>query len=144
MKYYRSLLWLIVPLLTVALACNLPTGGEEATAIVEAPTAEATVTEAPPTDAPTVAPTDTPAPAPTDTPEAKPTDPPPTTAPEPTQPPPEVPALALETTPYSHPQGLFELFPPQGWVVEADYAHFMLLEFIATVDDHFFWLVFIQ
>jgi hypothetical protein len=116
MKHSRSLLLLFIPLLLVALACNLPAGGEEATAVVDSPTAETSVTEAPPTEALDV-PTDTPAAAPTDTPEVKPTDPPPTSAPEPTQPP-EQPTLALETTPYSQPQGLFELFPPQGWIVE--------------------------
>lgn len=119
MRRSRSFIFFIALLLLVGLACNFGGGGEE-------PTAETPPTDEPPTEV-AAAPTDTP-PPPTDAPTEAPTEPPtepaatkpslPTSPPDPTEPAaPEVP-FELSSTSYSHPDGIFELFPPVGWEVE--------------------------
>jgi hypothetical protein len=118
MRRFRSLFFFIVLLLVVGLACSFGAGGE--------PTAAPLATEAPtevsaaPTDAPTEAPTEVPTEAP-----AEPTAPPatkpalPTSPPDPTQAPPVAEApFELDSNIYSHPDGIFELYPPAGWEVE--------------------------
>lgn len=116
MKLSRSLFLFVVLLVVMGLACNFG-GGEEPTA-EPAPTdvppteAAAAPTEAPPTEPPTEAPTE----APTVVPPTKAALP--TSEPEPTEEPASQAPFELSTTIYSHPDGLFELYPPAGWEID--------------------------
>lgn len=119
MKRSRSLFFFIVLLMAVGLACNLGAGGDEPTAVpaTDVPATEvvAAPTE-PPTAAPTDAPTEAPTEAPTDVPATKPVLV--TREPEETAEPVGQAPFELSTVAYSHPDGLFDLFPPVGWEVE--------------------------
>ncbi len=118
MRQSRSFFFFVLLLLFVGMACNFGAGGEEPTAEPEATAVPATEVAAAPTDppaAPTVAPTEPPAVEPTEVPATKAA---PTTAPEPTPVPPVQAPFELSPTVYSHPDGLFDLFPPVGWEVE--------------------------
>jgi hypothetical protein len=115
MRRSRSLFFFVMLLLLVGLACSFGAGGEEPTAVPQP-------TDVPPT-AVVAAPTDPP--PPTDVPVVEPTEAPPPTKPAlPTSPPdptavpvPDAP-FELSPTLYSHPDGIFELFPPAGWEEE--------------------------
>lgn len=118
MKRIRPILWLILVLALVAMACNFVTGEEEPTAAPTAVQAEADSA----TEAPLPTPTNSPEPLPT---EVAPTEPSPTeaapTEAAPTEAAPDASAetvLALDTTPYAHYLGYFEVYPPAGWIME--------------------------
>ena len=114
MKQNRSILLVLVLLLATTLACGLLGGADEqqATATVEDLDPGPTATEAPAE------------PSPTAVAEATATEPPaeeeptPTVAVEPTEPAEAEAAFELESSPYVHPQGIFEILAPQGWTVE--------------------------
>lgn len=118
MKRVRPIFWLIIVLVLAAMACNFVTGDEEPTATPEA-AVQAGQEEAAATEAPLPAPTNTPEPAPTD-PAA--TEPPPT-EPSPTEAPPTEAAEEsaatpeLDSAPYAHYLGFFEVYPPAGWTM---------------------------
>lgn len=120
MRQSRSLFYFVLLLLFAGLACNFGGGGEEPTAVPEATAVPPTEVAAAPTDPPPAEPTAVPTEvpvveAPTEVPPTKPV---PTTAPEPTPIPPVQEAFDLSATLYSHPDGIFELYPPAGWEVE--------------------------
>lgn len=114
MKQSRSILLIFVLLLATSLACGLLGGSEE-------PTSE-------PGQQPTVTSEDV-APSPTEPSQTAEVEPPATDSPidetptlavaaAPTEEPAPLAAFELESSPYVHPQGIFEILPPQGWTVE--------------------------
>jgi hypothetical protein len=121
MKRTRPIFWLIAMLLLAALACNFLSGDDEPTTVPEVePTA---VQEA------VTSPTEAPPPTPTNTPEPLPTEPPPTEAPPTEAPPTEAPpteapdepvdaSMELDSVPYEHYLGYFEIYPPSGWAMD--------------------------
>jgi hypothetical protein len=112
MRQSRSLYFFGLLLLLVGLACNFGAGGEEPTTEPQPTTVPATEVVVVPTDPPT--PTDVP---PTDVPE-EPTAVPTKPAAEPTAVPDVEPPFELSQTLYSHPDGIFDMYPPTGWEVE--------------------------
>ncbi|MFZ0547504.1 MAG: hypothetical protein WAM60_18805 [Candidatus Promineifilaceae bacterium] len=117
MRHFRSIFYLVLLLVVVSLACNFGSGGDEPTAVPEATTAPTDVAVSPtePPAAPTLAPTDAPV-QPTEPPATKPALP--TSAPPPTDVPVAQAPFELVSTPYSHPDGIFEIYPPVGWELE--------------------------
>lgn len=117
MKLSRSLFLFIVLLVVMGLACNFG-GGEEPTAVPAPTDVPPTEVAAAPTDAPapTEAPTEVPTEAPAEVPPTKPVLP--TGVPNPTEAPVSEAPFELSPTAYSHPDGIFELFPPDGWQEE--------------------------
>jgi len=121
MKQSRPIIFAFFLLLAVTIACGAGTGGDEPTSQPEVQPTEAPPTEAassidptapPPTEAPEELPTEAPA-----------TEPPPTEAPPTETPPTEAPpqaAFELAAAPFTHPQGIFELYPPEGWTAESE------------------------
>ncbi len=113
MKRARTLLFTIILLTLVALACNFATGGDETLEDSEQPT------QVPEVTVPSIDSTS----PPEETSAAAPTQEPPTKEPAIEVPPtavPLVPALELANAPYVDEMGLFSLVPPAGWVETAD------------------------
>jgi hypothetical protein len=124
MKQNRPILLMFALLLAAALACGLPGGAEEPTAETqEQPTAEPTTLAQSEAPSPTEAPAE---PSPTTEVKAVATEPPaveetPAVEDTPTEAAPPGAAFELDSSPYVHPQGIFEILAPQGWAVdEAD------------------------
>ncbi|MFN2199211.1 MAG: hypothetical protein ACK2UW_24045 [Anaerolineales bacterium] len=95
-RFKRLAVLAVIPVLWACSGASEPT-----------PTAVQVITPtetAQPTSTPTTLPTETPTNTPTETPQASETSVP----------------LELSTEPYQHSEGLFEVFPPVGWQVEAD------------------------
>jgi len=112
-KRARTLLFTIILLTLVALACNFATGGDETLEDSEQPT------QVPEVTVPSIDSTS----PPEETSAAAPTQEPPTKEPAIEVPPtavPLVPALELANAPYVDEMGLFSLVPPAGWVETAD------------------------
>jgi hypothetical protein len=93
----------------VALACNAVAGGQAQ--VTQEPEATPLPTEPPqPTQPPTRPPRPTPTEAPPD----------PTSPPAPTEETQVEAPFELANEPFFHPSGIFELYPPVGWMVEQD------------------------